>query len=232
MHARRHTLLAASLALVLASPLAFADKPASPPRGNATPAAAHATPRPSLPTRAVDEAGDALARNPQYDPANTREVGKDAAPANQRTPATDDEIGDSHPAAAGSAAQSNPGKGNWWTDADGDHDGRLSRAEAEANDGLSSRFATIDADADGFVTREEYQAFYTANASRGEQHATDHSAVVARDVWARFDADADGRLTAVEIAADARLKADFASADTDDDGFVTDAEYRAFYRQD
>jgi Ca2+-binding EF-hand superfamily protein len=236
MHACRRTLLAATMAFVFVSPLALADKKADPPKGNATSVAAQATPRPSLPTTAVDKAGDALERNPQYDPATTREVGKDAAPTDQRAPVADDDdvAATSAGAASGpttTSAQTNPGQGNWWTDADGDSDGRLSRAEADANDGLSSRFATIDKDADGFVTREEYQAYYTAAASQGEQHATDHSVVVARDVWSRFDANADGRLTAVEINADARLKADFAAADADDDGFVSEAEYRMYYRE-
>jgi hypothetical protein len=228
MQARRHTLLAAAVALVLASPLAFAEKK-DPPKGNTTSAAAQATPRPALPTTAVDKAGTALERNPRYDATDTKEVGKDSAPTPGASVKDVDDVAAT--STAGSNAQANPGKGNWWTDADGDNDGRLSRAEAEANDGLSSRFASIDADADGFVTRDEYQTFYTANAAQGETHATDHSAVVTSDVYSRFDANADGRLTAVEIDADARLKADFAAADADDDGFVTEAEYRAYYTQ-
>jgi hypothetical protein len=225
MHASRRNLLAAALAATLAPALALADKPASAPtKGNATAQAATSTPRPSLPTPAVDKAGSALQRNPQYDSANTRDVGKDAshAPAASATASAD-------AAAANSRAGTNPGKGNWWTDADGDSDGRISRSEASANAGLDSRFATIDADADGYVTRDEYQAYYTANASQGAEHAADHASVVVRDVWSRFDADGDGRLTAVEIDADARLKADFGAVDADHDGFVSDAEYRAYY---
>jgi Ca2+-binding EF-hand superfamily protein len=131
-----------------------------------------------------------------------------------------------------SAAQTNPGKGNWWADTDGDDDDRISRAEAEANAGLSSRFATIDADGDGFVTREEYAAFYKANASQGAEHAQEHSMVVTTDLWSRFDKDGDGRLTALEIDTDTRLKADFSGLDADGDGFVSQDEYRAFYRPD
>ena len=233
MHARTRALLPVAVTLALASPLALADKKVEPPKGNPTAEAASSTPRPSLPNTAVEKAGDALDHNPEFDPADTRDVGKDAAPPDTPPGAADDGVKDAAEVASTSAsgnAQTNPGKGNWWTDADGDSDGRLSRAESGANAGLSSRFASIDANADGFVTRDEYQDFYTANAAQGAGHAADHSAVVTRAVWTRFDADADGKLTAREVDADARLKADFGAADSDDDGFVSEDEYRAFYR--
>jgi hypothetical protein len=54
--------------------------------------------------------------------------------------------------------------------------------------------------------------------------------VVTTDLWRRFDADGDGRLTTVEVDMDARLKADFGAIDADDDGFVSDDEYRMYYR--
>ena len=253
MHACRRNLLALAVGAILVPAVALADKPTGVGQGNATSQAAQSSPSPSMPTPAVDRAGDALTRNPKYDPAVTREVGKSAPPASERPPVADDDDADddnvadnddanennddnaggtASSASTGSAAQTNPGKGNWWDDADGDNDGRISRAEASANAGLDSRFASVDTDGDGFVTRDEYMAYYKANAAQGAEHAAAHSAVVATDLWRRFDANGDGRLSAMEIELDARLKADFGAIDADDDGFVSDAEYRAYYRTD
>jgi hypothetical protein len=273
MHACKRNLLALAVGAILLPAVALADKPTGVGQGNATSQAAQSSPHPSMPTPAVDHAGDALTRNPQYDPAVTREVGKNTPPASERPPAADDDDDDDDVAdndndddsddvadnddgddndndnddnddddanaggtgsgrSTGSAAQTNPGKGNWWDDADGDDDGRISRAEAAANAGLNSRFATVDTNGDGYVTRDEYMTYYKANASQGAEHAADHSAVVATDLWRRFDANGDGRLSAVEIDLDARLKADFGAIDANDDGFVSDAEYRAYYRTD
>ena len=125
-------------------------------------------------------------------------------------------------------AATNPGKGNWWQNADTDGDGRLSTIEANANAGLASRFATIDANKDGFVTSDEYRVFYTANASQGEQRAAAQSAVVTRDVWVRLDADADSRISLAEAAGNASLTNSFAAMDSNSDGFVTQDEYTAY----
>jgi Ca2+-binding EF-hand superfamily protein len=248
MHACKRNLLAIAVGAILLPAVALADKPSGVGRGNGTAQAAQSNTHPSMPTPAVDRAGDALARNPQYEPAVTREVGKNAPPASERSSATadgandggDNDDADDNASAGGtvsgkasaSAAQTNPGKGNWWDDADGDDDGRISRAEASANAGLDSRFASVDSNGDGFVSRDEYMAYYKAHASQGAEHAADHSAVVATDLWRRFDANGDGRLSAVEVDLDARLKADFGAMDADDDGYVSDAEYRTFHRSD
>ena len=125
-------------------------------------------------------------------------------------------------------AQSPPGQGNWWTEADTNEDGKISTAEATANVGLSSRFGIIDTNKDGFVTMDEYRSFYTNTASQGEQHATAHSAVVTRDVWARLDLNADGKLSASELSADVKLNGSFAAMDSNNDGFVSQDEYRAY----
>ena len=58
-----------------------------------------------------------------------------------------------------SAQGSNPGKGNWWKDADGDADSRISLAEAAANADLTGAFTKMDIDSDGFVTQAEYTAY-------------------------------------------------------------------------
>ena len=46
--------------------------------------------------------------------------------------------------------------------------------------------------------------------------------------WSRLDADGDGRISAVESDKDSKLGQAFDDLDTDDDGFVSDAEYGAF----
>ena len=63
--------------------------------------------------------------------------------------------------------------------------------------------------------------------SRGAEHAADHSAVVQRDAWGRLDADGDGMISADEGEVDADFSANFEMMDGDDDGFVSDAEFRA-----
>lgn len=237
MHACKRNLLALAVSAILLPGLALADKPTNTGHAAKQPPAAAATPRPSMPTPAVEHAEDALKKNPNYDPANTRDVGKDVADADDVDDDSDDDDADDK-ATGGThsgmsehgAAQSNPGKGNWWTDADSDADGRISRTEAKVNSGLDTRFASIDTNSDGFVTRDEYAAYYRANASQGEQHAADHSAVVTRDVWTRFDANSDGKLSALEVALDTGLKTDFGAVDANADGFVTQDEYRTYYQ--
>ena len=125
-------------------------------------------------------------------------------------------------------ADSNPGKGNWWQQADTNGDGKLSSTEANANAGLSSRFGNIDVDKDGFVTSDEYRTFYINNASQGEVRAAALSAVVTRDVWVKLDLDADSRISLAEAAGNTGLTASFASMDSNSDGFVTQAEYTAY----
>lgn len=62
--------------------------------------------------------------------------------------------------------------------------------------------------------------------SQGAEHAAAHSSVVQRDLWARLDLDGDGKISTTEGAADAGFNTDFATMDSNHDGFVTDAEYR------
>ena len=130
--------------------------------------------------------------------------------------------------AAASAKAGNPGKGNWWADADIDGDGQLSAAEAKANAGLNSRFVDIDADADGYVTNDEYRHFFTTENSQGEAHAAAHSSVVTRDVWTKLDANSDGKLSSGEVTSNTSLSGAFATMDSNGDGFVTQAEYTAY----
>ena len=46
--------------------------------------------------------------------------------------------------------------------------------------------------------------------------------------WSRLDADGDGRISPVESDKDSKFGQAFDDMDTDDDGFVSDAEYGAF----
>ena len=160
MHACKRNLLALAVGAILLPAVALADKPSG--TGHGKPTVQSSV---TLPTPAVDRAGDALERNPKVDTSVTREVGKNAPPASDRPTASDADDDDDAMGGTGSgksadsAAQTNPGKGNWWADIDGDSDGRISRAEAGGNAGLDSRFASVDTDADGFVTRDEYLAF-------------------------------------------------------------------------
>lgn len=145
-----------------------------------------------------------------------REAGKANPPASTSTDASLSSQG------------TNPGKGNWWAAADIDGDGKLSATEAKAQAGLDARFSTVDADADGYVTNDEYRKFFTSEKSQGETHAAAHSAVVSRDMWTKFDANHDGKLSSSEVSFDTTVSGAFSTMDSNGDGFVTDAEYRAY----
>jgi hypothetical protein len=241
MHALNRNLIALALGAVLVSPAAFAQQDkankgqsttgqSSTSAGQTTADSASTGERPAsptLPTQASPTASDAISdrtaaaedRSGESTATTTTSPTQNAGSSTVRNTAS---------AAQDSMSSSNPGKGNWWKDADTDGDGKLSLAEANANAGLSSRFATIDSDKDGFVTTEEYRTFYTANASQGEQNAAAHSAVVTRDVWVKLDADADSRISQAEAAGNADLSGSFTAMDSNSDGFVTQAEYQAY----
>ena len=131
-------------------------------------------------------------------------------------------------ATVGAAAKTNPGKGNWWAEADIDGDGQLSAVEAKAQAGLDARFSSVDLDADGYVTNEEYRKFFTSGNSQGETHASAHAAVVTRDLWMKLDANADGKLSSSEVSANTTISGAFSVMDSNGDGFVTQAEYTAY----
>lgn len=179
----------------------------------------------AAPAFAGDKDPPAKAKTPTSAPAKSsdavsarttmRESGKVAPPASPKVQA------------AASAGATNPGKGNWWADADIDGDGQLSAAEAKANAGLDARFSNIDADADGYVTNEEYRHFFTSENSQGEVHAAAHSSVVTRDVF-KLDANADGKLSPTELTSNAALSGAFSVMDSNKDGFVTQAEYDTY----
>ncbi len=245
MKALNRNLIALALGAVLVSPAAFAQDKGN--KGQSATSAGQPTAdsvrtgdqpaSPTLPTQASPTAQDAISDRTAAAEDRKADMKDDDAKDDDTTASTDatatqnagsTTLRNTASAAQDSMGASNPGKGNWWKDADTDGDGKLSSTEANANAGLSSRFATIDADKDGFITTEEYRTFYTANASQGEQHAAAHSAVVTRDVWVKLDADADSRISLAEAAANTDLSASFAGMDSNSDGFVTQAEYQAY----
>lgn len=101
---------------------------------------------------------------------------------------------------------------NWWEqireDADGDGDGRVSKAEylAAVDRGLlhttdyldavscvaDALFAAVDADGDGSLSFDEMGAIYTSVGLGGE---------VASGAFAQIDTDRDGRITSAEWCA-------------------------------
>jgi hypothetical protein len=195
-------LLAVALAAALLAPAAFADPPVSA-KVNANATAAGAV-------KTTSNASDSVSAR-----AATREAGRMAAPPSVQ-------------AVTGTIKDPPPGKGNWFADADIDGDGKLSVGEANANASVAARFGTIDANADGYVTTEEYRVFYTGTQSQGEVHAQAHSAVVTRDVWMKLDSNDDGKLSSGEVSANSTISGAFSAMDGNGDGFVTQAEYRAY----
>lgn len=63
--------------------------------------------------------------------------------------------------------------------------------------------------------------------AQGPERAAEHSSVVQRDLWTRLDTNRDNRISTSEAAADTDFDATFTAMDMDEDGFVTEGEYRA-----
>jgi Ca2+-binding EF-hand superfamily protein len=101
-------------------------------------------------------------------------------------------------------------------------------AEAEADAEFGAGFARIDSDADGMVSDAEYTAYAKTEPAPGSAHAAPHTPVAMDGLWRQYDADADGRLSAAEVKADADIGGSFSAIDDDSDGYLTQAEYRAY----
>ena len=204
MQAINRSLLALALCGIAAAP-AFAQLKLSTPAMPVTPTVS------APPAKPVTQASDAVSTR-----ATARESGR---------------VMES-PVKAGTTvdtkARANPGKGNWWADADIDGDGQLSAAEAKAQAGLDARFSSVDVNGDGYVTSEEYRNFFTGEKSQGELHAAANSAVVTRDVWGKLDANSDGKLSSSEVSSNSTVSGAFPAMDSNGDGFVTQAEYRSY----
>lgn len=108
-----------------------------------------------------------------------------------------------------------PGMMLKFEDFDADKDGKVTEAEVEAF--KAAQFAKIDANADGKVTAEEMVAFHDA------QEAARKTEMAGKMIEA-MDSDADGALSAEELAAGPQPKSLFEMLDADGDGAVTKAE--------
>jgi Ca2+-binding EF-hand superfamily protein len=136
--------------------------------------------------------------------------------------------------AANAQAHSSVVQRDTWAKLDADHDGRISAAEADADSGFDATFDNMDVDNDGYVSDSEYRTFAKADmdTSQGAEHAADHAAVVSRDVFSRLDTDGDGRISATEAALDAGFNGMLSAMDANNDGFVSQDEYRAHAKAD
>jgi len=222
---RTRNMLAAALATALLSPLAWAQSDNA--AGNAA-AQAQQVPRPASP------------------PPVTPRLPVDAA--DQVTTATDqqrlEEPMTSHTpqqsqASERAAGQSAVAQRDVWSELDVDSDGRISATEAGADAEFNAHFSMMDSDGDGFLSADEYRAQKRMvqgddmppappAPSQGAQNAAAHSSIVQREAWSRLDTDGDGRISSVEASMDPEFSTHLDTMDADDDGFVTDVEYRAF----
>jgi hypothetical protein len=108
-----------------------------------------------------------------------------------------------------------PGMMFQFEDFDADKDGQVTEAEVEAF--KAAQFAKIDANSDGKVTTEELVAFHEAQEAARKTE-------MAGKMIERMDTDADGALTAEELAAGPQPKSLFERLDADGDGAVSKAE--------
>ena len=242
MNGRTRTLLAIAMSTALIAPGAFAqnDKAQVTATGNATSQAAQDTPRPTLPPQAAQSAVDATADITQQRPtarttdaidarvtpapATTMPTGKDQA---TRDAMTDQGMPPTAQGAEHAAAHSSVVQRDVWGRLDSDGHGLISATEADADTTFDGNFDAMDADGDGFISDTEYRTFAKMDVSQGATNAAAHSSVVQRDTWSRLDSDGDGRISATEADADAGIDGSFAAMDSNGDGFITDAEFRA-----
>src|SRR5688572_8347115 len=250
MNGRTRTLLAIAMSTALIAPVAFAQQTKTEVKatGDATSQAATQKPTPDfpqaatqkqtpdLPTQTVPRTSDttdvaaqkktraADAVDARVAPAPTLPTGKDQATTDTMT---DQEIPPTAQGAEHAAAHSSVVQRDLWGRLDTDSDGLISATEADADTTIDGNFDAMDTDDDGFISDTEYRTFAKMDASQGAANAAPHSAVVQRDTWSRLDTDGDGRISATEADADVGIDGSFSAMDSNGDGFVTDAEFRA-----
>ena len=215
MHTNTRTLLMAAIAAVLLAPSVHAQN---------SRAHGHAAPQvqaPVTPPTANDNAVDAMEM--------TKPVRNDSDRTD--TPMTPPITAQG---AANAQAHSAVAQRDTWAKLDTDHDGRISGTEADVDGAFDATFGDMDDDNDGFVSDSEYRAFAKANmdTSQGVEHAAGHSAVVTSDVFSRLDTDGDGRISTTEAALDADFNSTLSAIDANNDGFVSQDEYRAHAKAD
>ena len=216
MQTNTRTLLMAAIAAVIMVPAAHAQSVHA--HGHAA-TQVEVPKTPALPPTVTDSAQDAMTK-----PARTDSDRTD-------TPMTPPVTAQG---AVNAQAHSSVVQRDTWAKLDTDHDGRISAAEADVDSAFDTTFGDMDADKDGFVSDSEYRTFAKANmdTSQGAEHAAVHSEVVTRDVFSRLDTDGDGRISTTEAALDAGFSGMLSAMDADNDGFVSQDEYRAHAKAD
>lgn len=223
MKARNRTLLSLALGAMLATPAAFAQLVNGNVGARIGVGASARVPDPVPAVRSA--AGQAK----QATRDTVRQAGRAAADARVQGEAKTEALIPPVQAqgAANAAAHASVVQRDLWGKLDTDRDGRISAVEADANADFDATFDAMDSNDDGFIADAEYTAYAKANLSTSAEHAAAHAMPVVRQLWGRLDANADGKVSASEADVDAGFDGMFGAMDSDSDGFVTEAEYRA-----
>ncbi|KQY49884.1 hypothetical protein [Lysobacter sp. Root494] len=210
MNANNRNLLAIALATVLLSPAAWAQKDSKGPPDMPRVEPAPSAPVPNSPEQTLRDI---------HKPATTT---TDQADTMLPPPSPPESQGAEHAAAHSSVVQR-----DLWTRLDVNGDGKISTSEGDADAAFSTDFSAMDTDDDGFVSDAEYRT-----AAREDVRADANSSSSGRmgDVMRRLDANADGSISLSEGDADATIKSNFNSIDTNSDGMVSRAEYQAWLK--
>jgi Ca2+-binding EF-hand superfamily protein len=220
-------LLAIALTTALLSPVALAEKGgvkvSGNVAGNATAQAAQEVPRATLPPQVNTRATDAVTQTT----TDTTTAGQDEAPMTTPKAPPIQAQGAAHAAAHSDVVQRDV-----WAKLDTDGDGQISTTEGEVDADFKSNFDMMDANDDGLVSDSEYRLAAKTTGdpgtAQGAANASSHSAVAMRDVMTRLDVNGDGMISTTEGEIDATFKTNFSTIDADGNGLITDAEYRAY----
>lgn len=212
MNASNRNLLALGLAAALLSPAAWAQG------GKGPPDVPRVAPTPSLPTPNSPE----QTMRDIHKPATTT---TDQAETTLPPPSPPESQGGEHAAAHSSVVQR-----DLWTRLDTNGDGKISTSEGEADAAFNTDFSTMDTDDDGFVSDAEYRTAAKEDVHAGGADSSSNSSGRMGDVVHRLDANADGSISLSEGEADATIKSNFSSIDSNSDGMVSRAEYQAWLK--
>lgn len=109
-------------------------------------------------------------------------------------------------------------------------DGVIDRSEAVADPKLAAKFDELDKNKDGKLTPDEFRhRFAYGEHGRYEHHGRhgEHG----RALFAKLDANKDGRISREEAQADPKFAARFDRLDVNKDGFVDKADFEARAKQ-
>lgn len=215
MNASNRNLLAVAMATVLLSPAAWAQ------RGHGPPDMPRVEPMQTSPTPNSPEQTMRDMHKPVMDATGQQNTMPPPAPPQSQ--------GAEHAAANSSIVQR-----DLWTRLDTDGDGKISPTEAAADTAFNAGFAAMDTNQDGYVSDTEYRAAAKSEMDKGRSaggpDTSPPGSANQRDAMHRLDANADGSISTDEAAGDATFKSNFATIDTNSDGMVTRAEYRAWVK--